>query len=186
MGLSPQKNMSGVIVGRRNIENGGLVGTNKNNTYILVGEGQNQKRYTADQILSNPLLTNENPGLKEAAMSIKTGTAKIEAASVDYLGSYYDDKGVLHHATWRKGFGGQPKERITLSGNIQGNLNISKVEKIDGVDVQSYTPSNYSAVTVTDAISEGGRVLLDQSVRGNAPGKTTSKESYSFESSSSE
>ena len=188
MGLSPQKNMSGVIVGRRNIENGGLVGTNKNNTYILVGSGQNQKPYTADQILSNPLLTNENPGLKEAAMSIKTGTAKIEAASVDYLGSYYEDKGVLHHATWRKGFGGQPKERITLSGNIQGNLNISKVEKIDGVDVQSYTPSNYSAVTVTDAISEGGRVLLDQSVRGsgNAPGKTTSKESYSFESSSSE
>jgi hypothetical protein len=189
MGLSPQKNMSGVIVGRRNIENGGLVGTNRSNTYILVGEGQNQKKYTADQILSNPLLMVGNPGLEEAAMSIKDGTAQISATSVDYLASFYDDKGVLNAATWKKGFGGQPQERITLRGDIQGNLNISKVEKDDnGVDVQSYTPSNYSAVTVTDVNSEGGRVLLDQVVGGSGPneGKITSKQNYSYSSSNPE
>lgn len=187
MGLNPQVNTSGVIVGRRPIEGDkALVGTNPKSTYIVVGK----KNYTPEQILNNKSLYEKNLGLKAAAEAVINNQAKIQANSIDYLASYYDDDGSLKAGNWRTGFGGKSKDRITLRADIEGNISLPVESKgQDGEPpIITYTVSPYRAITVGDVNSEGMRVVLDQVVggSGSAPGKTTSRENYSYSSSSSE
>lgn len=188
MGLNPQVNTSGVIVGRRPIEGDkALVGTNPKSTYIVVGN----KNYTPEQILNNKALS-ENinyPGLKAAAEAVINNQARIQASSIDYLASYYDNDGSLKAGNWKTGFGGKSKDRITLRADIEGNISLPVEGKgQDGEPIITYTVSPYRAITVGDVNSEGMRVVLDQVVggSGSAPGKTTSRENYSYSSSSSE
>lgn len=188
MGLNPQVNTSGVIVGRRPIEGDkALVGTNPKSTYIVVGK----KNYTPEQILNNKALSENKdyPGLKAAAEAVINNQAKIQANSIDYLASYYDDDGSLKAGNWKTGFGGKSKDRITLRADIEGNISLPVETKGDYDEpIITYTVSPYRAITVGDVNSEGMRVALDQVVggSGSAPGKTTSRENYSYSSSSSE
>ncbi len=186
MGLNPQVNTSGVMVGRRPIEGDKtLVGTNPNSTYIVVGK----KNYTPEQILNNKALYENDPDLKAAAEAVINNQAKIQANSIDYLASYYDNDGSLKAGNWRTGFGKQPKDRITLRADIEGNISLPVKDKgPDGEPIITYTVSPYRAITVGDVNSEGMRVVLDQVTggSGSAPGKTTSRENYSYSSSSSE
>lgn len=186
MGLNPQVNTSGVIVGRRPIEGDkALVGTNPNSTYIQLGD----KNYTPQDIVRNASLQTKYPGSLKAAESIINNQARIEASSIDYLASYYDNDGSLKAGNWKTGFGGKSKERITLRADIQGPISLPVETKgQDGEPIITYTVSPYKAITVGDVNSEGMRVVLDQVVggSGSAPGRTTSRENYSYSSSSSE
>lgn len=186
MGLNPQVNTSGLIVGRRPIEGDkALVGTNPNSTYIQLGE----KNYTPQNIVESAFLQSRYPGALEAAKAIINNQARIEASSIDYLASYYDTDGSLKAGNSKTGFGGQSKDRITLRADIQGPISLPVETKgQDGEPIITYTVSPYKAVTIGDVNSEGMRVVLDQVVggSGSAPGKTTSRENYSYSSSSSE
>lgn len=186
MGLNPQLNTFGVMVGRRPIEGDkALVGTNPNSTYIQLGE----KNYTPQNIVESAFLQFQYPGALEAAKSIINNQAKIEASSIDYLASYYDQDGSLKAANKETGFGGQPKDRITLRADIQGSISLPvETEGEKGEPIITYTVSPYKAVTMGDVNSEGMRVVLDQVVggSGSAPGRTTSRQNYSYSSSSSE
>ena len=186
MGLNPQVNTSGVMVGRRPIEGDKtLVGTNPNSTYIVVGK----KNYTPEFIINHPYLEKDYPDITKAAEAVINNQAKIQANNIDYLASYYDDDGSLKAGNWRTGFGGQSKDRITLRADIEGNISLPVKGKGENDEpIITYTVSPYRAITVGDVNSEGMRVVLDQVVggSGSAPGKTTSRENYSYSSSSSE